>query len=114
MISKEIKTNISNEMKHKQDIEFLKSLGEYKILVSYWEREIEFYKELSEKEVKGFLSLIKNARISPEISIAHDFSYNTLENKDDYLIKWLDNNYKQRATMGSDGNHFSGWETNRG
>lgn len=47
MISKEIKTKISNEMKHKQDIEFLKSLGEYKILVSYWEREIEFYKGLS-------------------------------------------------------------------
>lgn len=114
MISKEIKTKISNEMKHKQDIEFLKSLGEYKILVSYYERQIEFYKELSEKEVKRFLRLIKNARISPEISIAHDFKYDVFGNEEDYLMKWLDKNYTQRATMGSDGNHFSGWERNRG
>lgn len=115
MIPKDTRRLIQLEIKFKNDIEFLKTLGPYKIYACYSNREIEFYRVLTLEEVKKVLEIIPEATMGG--SYAKDFSYSARNEfngaeKDMTIKSWIDMNASASANCGIDGNHFSGWNSN--
>ena len=108
-IDTNIKEQLELETKHKKEIDFLKSLGPYKMYISYYSREIQFDKDLSMEEVKKFLEIIPGSKIAGEFCYAEDFTYDVAMKINDGVKRWLDENASQLANGGADGNHFSGW-----
>lgn len=108
-ISKRVKQAIELETKHKKEIDFLKSLGPYRMYSSYYSRQIQFDKELSVDEVKRFLEIIPGSKIAGDFCYAEDFTYDVAGKIEDGIKDWLDENSSLSANGGADGNHFSGW-----
>lgn len=109
-ISENVRNTIITENKYKKEVEFLKSLGEYRIFSSYYARQIEFERNISEEEVKKFFELFPSADFGGDFSYAKDFVYNTNDKDIDInLSNWLDKNAYLSANGGADGNSFSDW-----
>lgn len=108
VISKETRKQMSDEAKYKEEIDFLRSLGKFKMWASYYERELEFYRELTKEEVEHFLEIFPNVNMASEMAYAKDFCFRTSDIPDAFNT-WFSLNASAWANSGADGNGFSGW-----
>lgn len=107
-ISKEIRGQIEAEIKYKEEIDFLRSLGKFKLWSTYGSREIEFYRELTKVEVESFLRIFPKTELASEFDYAKDFAFGEKDIPEAFDI-WFGLNASKRANSGVDGNGFSGW-----